>query len=173
MWYRELNPVESQREQKIFLSYKTSSRVLGPTQLPIQGVWGNFFPSGKATEAWSNYSPPSTAMIYDQWSYSTSPIRLHGEDRAKFSHLLCFKGLNSQLPQDKKKHSTGIALCSVKQLLHIVRLEIISPIKTNVKVWHVWGSKQGSSKKYALSFVRDIWNRNPYDNEFTHEYHPL
>jgi len=28
-------------------------------------------------------------------------------------------------------------------------------------------------KKYALNFGRDVWNRQPYDKEFTLEYHPL
>lgn len=81
-----------------------SIRDLGPTQPPIQGVWWAFSPRGTVKEALRNYSPPSTAMIYDQWSYNTSPICLHSADRENFTHLLCFKGLNYQLPQDKKKY---------------------------------------------------------------------
>jgi len=54
-------------------------------------------------------------------------------DREKFTHLLCFKELNSQLLQDKKKRCTGIALCTVKQLLHTVCLQVISLTKLRRK----------------------------------------
>jgi len=89
------------------------------------GAHPAFYPGG----VWA-FSPmgTATAMIKDQWSYTTSPIRLHGAHREKFTHLLCFESLNSRLPHDKT-HCTGIVLCTVKQLLHVACLEIISLIK--------------------------------------------
>jgi hypothetical protein len=60
-----------------------SKLVLRPTQSSIQGVPG-FFPRGKMAGLEVDHSPPSSAKVKYEWSYtSTPPICHHGVDKEK------------------------------------------------------------------------------------------
>jgi hypothetical protein len=64
-----------------FLFSKMSITALGPIQPPIQWVRGSF-PGIKWLEHAADHSPPSSAEVTMEWSYTTAPpICLHSMDR--------------------------------------------------------------------------------------------
>jgi hypothetical protein len=54
-------------------SLKTSRLVLGPTQPPIQWVPGTLSPGVKQMGCEAHRSPPSSAKVKNEWSYTSTP----------------------------------------------------------------------------------------------------
>jgi hypothetical protein len=57
------------RDEKFFSFSEMSLPALGPIQPPIQRVPG-FLPGGKVAGLWFDHSPPSSAWIKNEWSYT-------------------------------------------------------------------------------------------------------
>jgi hypothetical protein len=63
----------------IFLFTTASRTALGPTEPPVRLVPGALSLGVKRPGGACDLSPPSSAVVKNAWSYtSTSPIRLHG-----------------------------------------------------------------------------------------------
>jgi hypothetical protein len=70
---------ESWQRLGIFLFTTVPIPALGPTQPPIQWVPWALSLGLKWPEREADHSPPSSAEVNNEWSYSsTPPIRLHG-----------------------------------------------------------------------------------------------
>jgi hypothetical protein len=70
---------ESQQVLGIFLFTTASRPALEPTQPPIQWVPGAFSLGLKRPGREDDHSPPSSAEVKNEWSYTgTPPIHLHG-----------------------------------------------------------------------------------------------
>jgi len=78
---------ESQRGQNIFIFSKTSILALWPTQTSLQGVlW--FFPGVKASGREVDRSPPSSAEVRNEWSFTSTPHTcIHGVEMKIFALL--------------------------------------------------------------------------------------
>jgi len=59
--------------QGFFLLATTSGLALGPIQPPIQEVPGALSPGVKQLEPEAEHSPPSSAKIKNEWSYTSTP----------------------------------------------------------------------------------------------------
>jgi len=76
---------ECQQRQEIFPFSKLSKLVLEPTQPTIQGV-PVFFLRGKMAGYEVDHSPPSSAKVKNEWSYTSTPLICHhGVDREIFT----------------------------------------------------------------------------------------
>jgi len=74
-------------EVRCFPFSKTVQTGLGPIQPPSQ--WLSEFTSGvKRLQHEADRSPPTSAEVKNQWSYTSTPIRLHDYDRYKFTLFL-------------------------------------------------------------------------------------
>jgi hypothetical protein len=63
----------------LFLFATAPRTALGPTQLPIQWVTGDLPLGVKQPEREADHSPPYSAEVKNEWSYTSSPpIRLNG-----------------------------------------------------------------------------------------------
>jgi len=79
-------PIESGRgychfpvTRRYQLLFTTASRTaLGYTQPPIQWIPVAIFLAVKRPDHEVDHSPPSNAELKNEWSYTISPIRLHG-----------------------------------------------------------------------------------------------
>jgi len=60
------------RRKKNFLFSRTSRPVLGPTQPPVQCVWGSFSGVKRPTRK-VNHAPPSSVKVKNEWSYTFNP----------------------------------------------------------------------------------------------------
>jgi hypothetical protein len=68
---------DSRRGLGIFL-FTASRTALGPTQPPIQWVPGAPSLGVKRQRREADHSPPSSAQVRNEWSYTSTPaIRLH------------------------------------------------------------------------------------------------
>jgi hypothetical protein len=70
---------ESRHGLGIFLFITATRPALGPTQPLIECVPGALFLGVKRPGCEADHSPPSSAEVWNAWSYtSTPPVRLHG-----------------------------------------------------------------------------------------------
>ena len=66
-----------------FFHPKRSNRLWGPPSLLLSGYYGRFV-GIKRPERDVNHSPTSCAEVKNEWSYTSTPIYIHGVDREKF-----------------------------------------------------------------------------------------
>jgi hypothetical protein len=72
---------------------QTSTSALGLTSLPFSGYRGSggSFPGIKLLEREFDSSPPCSAKVKNEWSYtSVLPVRLHGVERDSFAFTIIF-----------------------------------------------------------------------------------
>jgi hypothetical protein len=70
--------VESWQRMGTFLFSTASRPALGLTQPHIQWVPGVLFLGVKRPRCEADHSPPSSAVVKNAWSYTSTPTRLHG-----------------------------------------------------------------------------------------------
>jgi hypothetical protein len=71
---------ELRQGQEIFFAPKHLDRLCGPRSLLLYWYLGSFLGNGSGREA--DYSPPPSAEVNDEWSYTSTPQRrLHSVDR--------------------------------------------------------------------------------------------
>jgi len=76
---RHRGSIPGRNSDGTFLLATASRPTLGPNQPPFQWVPGVLTPEVKWTVREVDHSPPSSADVKNEWSYtSTSPIRPHG-----------------------------------------------------------------------------------------------
>jgi hypothetical protein len=80
------------REKEDFLFSKTSRPALGPIQLLIQ--WAPaFLPEGEQPGREVNPSPPASAEVKNEWSYTSTPATcFHGLERLNFTFTFVKEG---------------------------------------------------------------------------------
>jgi hypothetical protein len=81
--------------KKIFLLSTLSSKVLGPSQPPLQWVPGNVYLGVKWLGREADRSPPTSAEVINMWIYTSTPPAffgfepLHDNDYEKYGLLVC------------------------------------------------------------------------------------
>jgi len=85
-----LSPIYTSARLGIFLFTTAFRTSLGPTQFPIQWVQGVLSPRVKRPGREADHSPPSSAEVSNEWSYTSDPsIHLHGVVLSKAQGQFC------------------------------------------------------------------------------------
>jgi hypothetical protein len=80
---------EFRQKQVISSSPKSTKPISEPIQPPIQWVPAFLLGGYNRSRREAIHSPPSSAEVKNEWSYTSSPLCLHGLDRVSFRFLTC------------------------------------------------------------------------------------
>jgi hypothetical protein len=69
---------KSWQRQESYRFSETFRPDLGPTRLLFKGT-GGYFPGAMWLVHWDHQSPPSTAKVKNEWSYTTTPPHMHSQ----------------------------------------------------------------------------------------------
>jgi hypothetical protein len=95
----------------------TARPALRPTQPPLQWVPGALSPEGRRPGRETDHSPPSSAEVKNEWSYTSTPrIRLHGvvlsyeKHRDNFMFYLLHSVLKSIYSKATETHDSRVCI---------------------------------------------------------------